>query len=100
MNEDEEAAKTGWQVGDRCGAGRPGLQVRQVWRLHRAGRPQKGQSQKTASSWGLLYRKTPKRQDSVSCSVCVLIMIELTATEGAAEVFRNCVVDEAHYNTT
>ena len=35
-----------------------------------------------ASSWDLPYLKTPKQPDSAGCGVCVLITIELMATEG------------------
>ena len=34
-----------------------------------------------ASSLDLLYLKTPKQPESVSCGTCVLIMIEFMATE-------------------
>ena len=33
------------------------------------------------SSWDLLYLETPKKPDSASCGVCVLIMNGLMATE-------------------
>ena len=35
-----------------------------------------------ASSWDLLYLKTPKQPDPMGCGACVLIMIELMASEG------------------
>ena len=34
-------------------------------------------------SWNLSYYMTPKQPDSVSCGVCVLMMIGLMVTEGA-----------------
>ena len=39
-------------------------------------------------SWDLSYYKTPKQPDSVSCGVCVLMMIELMVTEGVEAFYQ------------
>ena len=38
-------------------------------------------------SWELLGLKTPKQPDSVSCGVCVLIIIQLMATKGVGALY-------------